>query len=136
MAYFAATEMGEAPATAYLDDTEDVAAAKAQFMAYFAAAEKGEMPIPAMPALTYGHPMAYNNYAYGANPAFYGGYGYGKHFYGPQAFAGYGQQAYGYAAPVAYAHGMNPYFYAQNYNIFPAVAAAPFAVAAPVVKAE
>jgi hypothetical protein len=134
-AAFAAAEMGEhaalAPhqgATAYLDDAEDVAAAKEEFMAYFAAAERGEMPIPAMPAmpaLPYGLPMAYNNYAYGVNPAFYG---YANQFYG--------QQAYGYAAPVAYAHGMNPYFYAQNYYGMPAVAAAPVAVAEPVVMAE
>merc|ERR1711997_1277798 len=63
-------------ATLYLDDAEDVAAAKAEFEKLFKAAEAGTPIIPALPAPV--APIAahqvYNPIAVNPHPAYYGGY--------------------------------------------------------------
>merc|ERR1719175_322872 len=136
-AAFAAAEAGEhaslAPvndavqaaqiATAYLDDDEAVAAAKADFAAAFAAAEAGEhaalapKPVEALPvaAVPLAAPAYYGNY-YGAYPGYAGYYpGYAYNAYPYAAYAGAA-----YASP--YALGNYPY-YTYGAHLAPALVA-------------
>merc|ERR1711997_330219 len=84
-------------ATLYLDDAEDVAAAKAEFEKLFKAAEAGTPIIPALPAPV--APIAahqvYNPIAVNPHPAYYGGY-YGG-YAGAYGLAGYPYAGYPYA---------------------------------------
>merc|ERR1711997_485497 len=81
----------------YLDDAEDVAAAKAEFEKLFKAAEAGTPIIPALPAPV--APIAahqvYNPIAVNPHPAYYGGY-YGG-YAGAYGLAGYPYAGYPYA---------------------------------------
>merc|ERR1719175_523441 len=101
-------------ATAYLDDDEAVAAAKADFAAAFAAAEAGEhaalapKPVEALPvvpapvapaAVPLAAPAYYGNY-YGAYPGYagyYPGYAYNAYPYAAYTGAAYAGYYPGYA---------------------------------------
>merc|ERR1712221_36758 len=76
-----------------IEDTADVAAAKAAFAAAFDSAEK----IAALPA-----PYFYNGY-YGGYPYVHGAYPYAAYAHGAYAYGGYPYAGYGYAGyPYVY----------------------------------
>merc|ERR1712110_326401 len=90
----------------YLDDAEDVAAAKAEFEKLFKAAEAGTPIVPALPALPVAPvaPVAPAVLPYGG---YYGNYLGGYHGLGYNGYAGYPYGAYaGYAG---YPFGHLPY---------------------------
>merc|ERR1712088_45156 len=86
----------------YLDDAEDVAAAKAEFEKLFKAAEAGTPIVPALPALSVAPvaPVAPAVLPYGG---YYGNYLGGYHGLGYNGYAGYpfGRLPYQLVAPAA-----------------------------------
>ena len=97
----------------YLDDAEDVAAAKAEFEKLFKAAEAGTPIVPALPALPVAPvaPVAPAVLPYGG---YYGNYLGGYHGLGYNGYAGYPYGAYAgyngaYAGYAGYPFGHLPY---------------------------